>query len=574
MPQLLSNLSVGAKVKDPTTTYYGSPIVWKVAAKNHSGYPANSVTLITDKMITLKAADAMEPTNPDADRQAYGNNRHIYSNIRKWLNSEAGAGAWYSAQHAYDAPPSAANVWSNHNPYESEPGLLNTFSDQFKAAMLTTTLKVARNTVTDGGSFETFTDKIFLASNTEVGLADENGIVEGAKLALFSDNASRLALPTPEAVINSTYTNASFNDTSPWYWWLRTPYASNSRFVRIVYSDGSLYYTNACDGYGGVRPLCNLQSEILVSDTQDADGAYEIIFNRPPSQPETITVPEDIYSNQTTEIAWSASTDPDGDAVSYKLERSVNGGSWTQVYAGANTTYTDSITPSMNTLQYRVKAADAYGNESAYTTSPTRAVIHNLPPSISGIDSDLGTKNNAFTYEYTISDPEGDAVTVQERVDGQLIKTYAATLGMEVSAEVKDESWVKLSQGSHTLTITATDSYGGTAVRTLTFTKQVARIDVELKTPLEATEMPTRINVEVIAEVPAGASFEVYVCNNGNDPVPAWENATEAVLGRRAHVFENNMKQATNWGVNVKVEIIRNTAIGECNITGIGGNFE
>ena len=37
------------------------------------------------------------------------------------------------------------------------------------------------------------------------------------------------------------------------------------RDVRYVHSDGALDYGIACVGGGGVRPLCNLKSEILVS---------------------------------------------------------------------------------------------------------------------------------------------------------------------------------------------------------------------------------------------------------------------------------------------------------------------
>ena len=574
MPQQLGNLAVGAKVKDTTTNLYGQPIVWKVAGKNHSGYPANSVTLITDRIVKIQCSDAKEPSNSNADRQNYGNNRHIFSNIRRWLNSNAGAGAWYAAQHAQDAPPSSANVWSNHNPYDNQAGFLNSFSANFINALLTTTLTVARNTVTDGGGSETFTDKIFLPSTTEVGLANENGVAEGAKLALFSDNASRLAMPTAQAVSNSTYTTGSLNASSNWYYWLRTPYAPNSNYVRCVNSGGTLSIDYAFIGNFGVRPLCNLQSSILVSDTVDGDGAYTIIWNRPPNAPTTITVPESIYSNQTTQIGWSAATDPDGDSVSYRLERSVNGGSWTQVYSGSNTTYTDTITTAMNTLQYRVKAVDSFNNESGYTTSPTRAVIHNLPPAISGVDGNLGIKNDGFNYQYTVTDPENNTVTVQEKINGVLTKTYTANLGIAVNMEVKGTNWVKLPQGSHTLSITATDTFGGSVTRTMTFTKQIDRLSVELATPLEATAMPTRINIEVVAQVPAGATFSVEVCNNGNDPSPAWEDATEAALSRLAHVFSNKMKQATNWGVNIRVKIIRNGAIGDCYITGIGGNFE
>lgn len=56
------------------------------------------------------------------------------------------------------------------------------------------------------------------------------------------------------------------------WWWTLTPYsclASNSYSVRIVYYDGSLSWYNAYYGSYGVRPLCNLKSEILVSTIED-----------------------------------------------------------------------------------------------------------------------------------------------------------------------------------------------------------------------------------------------------------------------------------------------------------------
>ena len=49
------------------------------------------------------------------------------------------------------------------------------------------------------------------------------------------------------------------------WWWTATPDSPINPFVRFVYSGGSLNYNNACNGSSGVRPLCNLKSEILVS---------------------------------------------------------------------------------------------------------------------------------------------------------------------------------------------------------------------------------------------------------------------------------------------------------------------
>ena len=49
------------------------------------------------------------------------------------------------------------------------------------------------------------------------------------------------------------------------WWWTATPNSPINSFVRRVNADGSLYSDNAYDGNNGVRPLCNLKSEILVS---------------------------------------------------------------------------------------------------------------------------------------------------------------------------------------------------------------------------------------------------------------------------------------------------------------------
>ena len=49
------------------------------------------------------------------------------------------------------------------------------------------------------------------------------------------------------------------------WWWTATPDSPINTYVRYVVSDGSLNSYYAYYGNGGVRPLCNLKSEILVS---------------------------------------------------------------------------------------------------------------------------------------------------------------------------------------------------------------------------------------------------------------------------------------------------------------------
>ncbi|MBQ3230139.1 MAG: hypothetical protein IJB49_03885 [Clostridia bacterium] len=220
MSQSISNLAVGAKIEVPVLSAYqsrfGAKLVFKIADKNHSGYPANSVTLITEKIIQLMCFDAIEANNSNSDRKQYGNNRYLHSNLLQWLNSNAAAGAWYSAQHSADAPPTNANVYSNYNEYDAWAGFLAMLEPKFVAELLDTTQTVVKNTVTDGGSYETVTSKMFLASTTEVGLANENSIAEGSLLALFSNDASRVAYPTSACVSNSEYTNTSFATSKGW----------------------------------------------------------------------------------------------------------------------------------------------------------------------------------------------------------------------------------------------------------------------------------------------------------------------------------------------------------------------
>lgn len=571
MSKTLGSLANGALVKDPSTLYNGKPIVWKIADKNHAGYPANSVTLITDRIISLKCFDAAESGNSDSNRQSAGNNRWIYSNIRRWLNSQAAAGKWYAAQHSADAPPTTANS-AGYNGYDTEAGFLVGFSAGFIAALLDTTHVVGRASV-DGGGTETCTDKIFFATCTEMGLTGD--VVCGSKLAIFTDNASRQAKPTAEAVSKSTYTSSSLNANSPWWYWLIDAYASYSCNVRDVNADGALSRSGAYSGYGGVRPLCNLSSSILVSDSPDSDGAYTLTWNRAPSTPPSLTVPTTVRAGQSLTVTWGTSTDADGNLSGYVLERQHDSGAWTQLYKGISKTYTDQITAGWQNVAYRVKAYDSAGAESAYSTSPTRTVINNMPPTISGENGSLGEKTGAFSQAYTVTDPdEGQTLTVTEKIDAAEKRTFTATSGQSYSFSVTAAEWVKLANGSHTLTIAAADNVGGTATRTYTFTKNETEIELTLATPLSSDDAVTKAIMSVTREIPTGAAFSVEVCNNAFDESPTWQDVTQAVTSGSKFFLSNTVKTAENWGFNLRIKVKRNGATGDCFVVSAGGNFE
>ena len=91
MAQLLSNLPNRALIKfgkHQVGSETAQPIIWMVADKNHSGYPSNSVTLITEKIIDLRAYDAQG----SLDQEEYkGDIDYRLSNINAWLNSSGSA---------------------------------------------------------------------------------------------------------------------------------------------------------------------------------------------------------------------------------------------------------------------------------------------------------------------------------------------------------------------------------------------------------------------------------------------------------------------------------------------------
>ena len=572
MAKKLSTLPIGAKIKDLQSSYFGKPIIWQIADKNHAGYPSNAVTLITERIICLKPVDAREPNNSEEYRRGYGNNNYRLSNINKWLNS---VGSWYAAQHGQDAPPNTGNVYNNYNPYDTESGFLTNISQQLRNALMETTLRVVKPNI-DGGSYEDVSAKVFLASITEVGLGNENGVAEGSRLALFSDDNSRKAYPTAEAVSRSNYTSPNIATNQPWYWWLRTPYVSYPYSVRCVHWYSVLLSNSAYNGDFGIRPLCNLSSEILVSDSPDSDGAYRIEWNQPPNPPSGITVPEVIKSNKTAKISWGTALDPEGGSIGYELERKIDSNGWTRIYKSINKEFTDNIVKGWGTVAYRVKAYDNHGAESGYTTGPTRTVKNNEDPTINtSAGSDLGAKTGPFNLSYSVNDEDaGQTLTVKEYIDGAQKRSYTANKGQTYNLQVTKENWQELLNGSHNLKIVVEDSEGGRAEKTFTFSKNETEIELEIKTPLPADDRVTKAIVSIVAKIPEGATMSVEVCNNAFDASPTWEDATGAVKRNSKIFIKNQTKTASKWGFNVRVKVKRNGTSGDCHITSIGGNYE
>ena len=300
-----------------------------------------------------------------------------------------------------------------------------------------------------------------------------------------------------------------------------------------------------------------------------------VVNNNAPSAPPSIAVPNDVKGGSTLVISWTAASDSDGNLSGYILERSTDGGSaYTQVYKGNALTYTDTITKGWSTVMYRVKAYDSYNAQSGYTTSTKRTVDNNTAPTITTSSAaNLGTKSSGFTISYSVDDEDaGDTLTVTEKLDGTTKRTYTATRKTTNSFAVTGEYFQKITNGSHTMTVTVTDGKA-TVTKTFTFTKAVTAASITLAKPMEADAQITLCAITVGGLIPADAVFKVEVTNNGKDSSPVWEDATTEARNGRNHLF-TNQTAANGFAFNFRVTAERGASGESGYIASIQGGFQ
>ena len=116
----------------------------------------------------------------------------------------------------------------------------------------------------------------------------------------------------------------------------------------------------------------------------------------------------------------------------------------------------------------KVVVSDGQGGTASRTWTFTRT---NSAPTISGVDANLGDKNLAFAYEYTVNDADGDALTVKEELNDTELRTINnAPRGEKLTISITSAQLYALGLNTvNTLKITVTDGKGGTAYRRLTF---------------------------------------------------------------------------------------------------------
>lgn len=212
---------------------------------------------------------------------------------------------------------------------------------------------------------------------------------------------------------------------------------------------------------------------------------------------------------------------------------------------------------------------------SSLLVSDDGTVSVNTAPTISTDGATLGEKNAAFAWKYTVTDADGDSLTVTEKLDGKATKTRTGvTSGTVLTFEqtANATGFQKILNGSHTLTVEVSDGKE-TVSTSATFTKSVHAASVTLAEPLAVDGDITVAVLQVTGSIPDDAKLKAEVTNNAKDEAPVWQDVTTEVQKGANIVFSNST--ATNGAAfNFRVSVERGESGEGGYIEAIIGAFE
>lgn len=267
-------------------------------------------------------------------------------------------------------------------------------------------------------------------------------------------------LPAPvssdlDTNLNTTDHNSTHNQLWHWvgvYSWCQETWAENaSRRARRGYTSARYWDHYSSGGRNvnvGFRPVLEvLNTDPLISDSDRNLGD----------------------KNQDFTIEYTVNDSDSGDVLT--ATESIDGRT-TKSFAPTRN-FKNTITVNVRELSLgphtvKVVVTDGQGGTATRTWTFNRV---NSAPTISGTDTNLGDKNIGFTYNYTVNDADGDAVTVVEMLNDETLRTINnAPKGEQLSVSITSEKLYALGLNTvNNLVITATDGQGGTTYRRLTF---------------------------------------------------------------------------------------------------------
>ena len=267
-------------------------------------------------------------------------------------------------------------------------------------------------------------------------------------------------LPAPvssdlDTNLNTTDHNSTHNQLWHWvgvYSWCQETWAENASSRAYRGYTSARPWDNRSSGtrivYVGFRPVLEvLNTDPLISDSDRNLGD----------------------KNQDFTIEYTVNDSDSGDVLT--ATESIDGRT-TKSFAPTRN-FKNTITVNVRELSLgphtvKVVVTDGQGGTATRTWTFNRV---NSAPTISGTDTNLGDKNIGFTYNYTVNDADGDAVTVVEMLNDETLRTINnAPKGEQLSVSITSEKLYALGLNTvNNLVITATDGQGGTTYRRLTF---------------------------------------------------------------------------------------------------------
>lgn len=320
--------------------------------------------------------------------------------------------------------------------------------------------------------------------------------------------------------------------------------------------------------------------EIIAEDSIGAKSTRTISFEKVNSAP-TISGRDENLGAKNTGFTYTYKVF-DNEADSVRVVERVNGSTLrTLNNITLDSEYSITITTEqikeleinkVNTIE--IEATDG----KATTYRRVSFVRNNMPPIIAGKDTDLGELDKALAYSYSATDPEKDKIYATVYLDDKvLIPRKEIVDGVSQNIKIEGLDFLKISKGKHRLDIVCEDDKGFKATRTVSFTRTMARLIMELagKGIDTGETLAKRVLILTVGIfVAKGATVKYEVCNNSHDDKPTWEDATNMVMAGKAFNFQNKAKTATKAGINIRVTIEKGTSTMASYISTEGGSFD
>lgn len=236
-------------------------------------------------------------------------------------------------------------------------------------------------------------------------------------------------------------------------------------------------YTNSCNFYDisnierGKYFTFVIQAVDVFGLASSGAYSYWVRKNQRPSSPQSFRINQkklNVYQN--VPLIWDAATDPDNDALTYKIYFSTNDTTYNEIGTTSNLTFTHDISKlAPNTkLYYKIKAIDIFGIDSPLVKIKDAGKLHiNTKPKAPGLlypSSKIHDKNPRIVL-IANGDIDADDIAIKINVNGQDYNSLLQTSYFNKSRYAHNDNKIilecplSLKSGTNDIKIKVNDGY-------------------------------------------------------------------------------------------------------------------